>query len=134
MSVTYERDPRIGNVQKVRFHLGDVEEGRYLVEDEEILYALERASNAILLAAAICAESLAARFARSDFIRTGPTHIRKSQLQKHYYELANRLRQQATTADAFVSLTVDDATAESLKSDTSVSQPQFSMGMHNNTQ
>jgi len=80
---------------KVRFLVGDTHESEPLVQDEEILAALEMANGNVLKAAALVCDSLAAHFSRQVDKTTGAARSALSQRAKAYAERAKELRQQA---------------------------------------
>lgn len=134
IEVTYLRDPSVDDIAKVRFEIGDTEQGSYQLDDKEIAYALDREGNNIYLAAARCADHLAARYARKGEIRTGGMTINKISPHRYYLELAVKLRRRATNSSSFVMLGTDTARISSLKTDTSITQPKFTVGMHDNNE
>lgn len=91
-------DPSMNATSAVRFLVGDPNEGigvDPLLNDFEILFALDQAAQAVYPAAAICARALAARFARqvdTDFETIGSKF---SQLRDNYAQLARNLEKEA---------------------------------------
>ena len=115
----YTGDPAVDNIAAVRFEVGDVVEGDYLLSDPEIQYALDR-EGSILKAAARCAESLAARFAREAGERTAQVTLDQSVKYRHYSMLARKLRNRSQRPIHFGSRSGVSA------------KPQFRIGIHNN--
>ena len=119
MAFTYTGRPGANDRDAVRFELGDTVAGTHLVPDEEIAYALQQDAS-VLKAAARCAESLAARFARETSERSGNVTKDHGDKQLHYQRLARKLR--ARSAPTFI----DNAD----KAERSPSESQFRIGMH----
>ncbi len=80
----------------VRFRLGDTDSTDQLLADEEIDAAIATEGNRYL-AAAICAEAIAGKYARDSDKRVGPLAISASQRAKTYITLAKRLRTEIAT-------------------------------------
>lgn len=80
----------------VRFLVGDTDTTDQQIQDEEILFALDRTNGNIYAAAAFSAEGIAAKFARlvtSEVDRT--LRVRYSDMQAQYRALAKDLREQS---------------------------------------
>lgn len=81
----------------VRFLVGDTDTSDQQVDDDEILFALDQTSDNIYFAGSMIAESIQAKFARmatSEVDRT--LRVRYSDLQEHYRNLAQRLKERAS--------------------------------------
>ena len=102
MSFTYLNNPKDRKLDAVRLELGDTTEQTHLIEDEEIEYLLERASDSVLGAAARGADAIAAKFAREETVRFSGSSVDKAAAQQHYSDLANALRARIASPDAFV--------------------------------
>jgi hypothetical protein len=79
---------------KVRFHIGDTDPGsrnNWLVQDEEIMFALSQ-EGTVRDAAALMCEHLAARFAKDADKQVGDLRISLSQRAEAYAKTAGRLR------------------------------------------
>lgn len=101
MSYSYSGDPAASDKDAVRFEIGDTNEKTQLIQDEEIYYSLQK-EGTVLKAAARCAESLAARFAREENVRTSTFASLRSMLQQHYEDLAKKLRVRGQRRGNFV--------------------------------
>lgn len=92
MSWNYSGDPRTSAKDAVRLHIQDTNPDEPLIADEEILYFLDLEEDT-LLAAAACAESIAARFAReAESVTIGDYSEKRGQAAR-YLALAKTLRQ-----------------------------------------
>lgn len=131
MSFTYNNNPLNDSSDAVRLEVGDTVDKTHLVEDESIAYALDKEDNNVLRAAARIADTLAARFARQETIRTGNVTTDKSSIAKRFTELANRLRMRIGPT-AFITNTLDKAAHSAHAADTSIIQPSFRRGMDKN--
>ena len=98
MTWNYGGDPSANDRDNVRFMVGDTNSTYPQLTDEEIAAALLQQST-VELAAAICAESIAAMMARRvDTTNTASLAVMNSMLYKHYISLSNRLRSRAKKA------------------------------------
>lgn len=128
MAFTYSGNPASNEQDAVRFELGDTIEGGHLVPDEAIKYALEQDAS-VLKAAARCADSLAARFARETSERSGNVTKEHGDKQLHFQRLARKLR--ARSKPTFVDNS-DVADRLANRADTGTVQSKFRIGMHDN--
>jgi hypothetical protein len=95
---TYSYDPSTSSKDAVRFLCQDtdvVTNGAARLCDEEINYILSLQSN-VFLAAAQCAEDIAAYWAKTQTTHIGPLSVEHSQAVPFYLQLAARLRQTAS--------------------------------------
>lgn len=83
---SYSGDPHTSNLDMVRFLIGDVNPAMKLLNNAEITEVLQGESR-VNYAAAICAETLAGRFASMD--EAGQPSVRT----QRYFDLANKLRE-----------------------------------------
>lgn len=94
MSFTYV-DPSESDNDACRFTLGDTIDKDHIFEDEEIAWALDEEGNDIRLAAALCADSAVAKYARQPTSSTlGETSITFGNLTAKFKDLADHLRMQ----------------------------------------
>jgi hypothetical protein len=100
MSFTYSGDPANSPLDAVRYHIGDIEEAKCLVQDEEIDYALAEESD-VRLASANVAEAIAARATREVSWVRGRVEYRPGEMADRYYKLAAQLRDQVTGAGSY---------------------------------
>jgi hypothetical protein len=70
--------------------------GATRLSDEEINYTLANVTNNVLLAAAICADTIAAYWAKIQNTRIGPLNIQRSQAVTFYQAVAKELRNMAS--------------------------------------
>lgn len=95
---TYSFDPSTSNKDAVRFLCQDtdmVTPGAARLADEEINWVLTKQSN-VFLAAAVCADSIAAYWAKVQNTRIGPLNIQRSQAVTFYQAVAAELRRMAS--------------------------------------
>ena len=91
MSFTYS-DPSNSDSDAVRFLLGDTDSNTALFTDEEIAWALTQ-NSAPRLAAAVCADSAVAKYARLPTSKTlGESSITYGNLTAKFRELGDNLR------------------------------------------
>ncbi len=97
MAYTYSGDPAASDLDNVRNKLGDVDPDdtdTWLLSDEEIEAEIATYDN-LFLAAAECAENIAARFARKVTFSIGRKSKQMSDLSEHFYKLAEKLRERS---------------------------------------
>lgn len=94
MAWTYSGDPSSSPKDEVRFLIGDTIQADPLLQDEEINSVLAYEPNP-LLAAVICANTIAAKFARLADVTVGKTKIAYNQKAEAYFKLADKLEAQA---------------------------------------
>jgi hypothetical protein len=92
-SYTYV-DPSTSDKDAVRFLVGDIDSGDWLVSDEEIDYTLDQEPN-VYRAAADVAESIAAKFAREVSASAEGMSYSAQELFRNFMDLAERLRRMA---------------------------------------
>lgn len=95
MSFSYSGDPATSDLDEVRLLVHDVDEAAPLLSDEEVTWVLARQSTVYdepLMAAAICAEIIAARYAGEISITADGVSISGDQLQTKWAALAASLR------------------------------------------
>lgn len=76
---------------RVRLLIGDTDDTRQQLQDEEITYVLTQQTSTTLAAAACC-DLLAAKYAFFVNTENGSLRVSAAARHKHYLELANRLR------------------------------------------
>lgn len=109
MSWTYEY-PQASPLDAVRFYIQDIDEEAQLLQDEEVLFALETEAGypttpepkqgSILSAAAACMEALAMRFAAQADVVAGSLRATYTKQAAGYNERAKELRLRATNLNA----------------------------------
>lgn len=90
---TYSGDPSVSDKDAVRYWINDTDASSFALTDPEINYALTQYGNP-LLAAAACARSLAAKYAKLVDKTLGPLRLSYSQRSKAYLDLAATLQSQ----------------------------------------
>lgn len=124
-SLTADRD-------KVRFLVGDTDDSNKLVADGEITGSLTIENDNIYKAAAMIAESLAARFAREVSITVDGLSRTGEQRARQYTDLARRLRQRGNEAAGALGAPfvggVSKGEMNSVDSDTDRFHSRFKMG------
>lgn len=137
MSFSYSGDPAASNLDEVRYRLGDTDSTNPLLTDEEIQFQI----NTWVLdttkgytntwAAAECAETIAARFAREVSYSADGVSVGGNELQTKYTELAGTLRSQY---DRSQTLGGPDAGGmiQGEEFDSTIKPLSFSKGMHDN--
>lgn len=131
MTWSYSGDPAASDLDAVRFYTGDTNSARELLQNEEINFTLAAHSNQ-RLAAAVCADAIAAKFAREADQRVGDISKSLSQVSKAFYALATRLRAEVgkRAAPRFPAASKD--WKQTQREDTDLVQPAFSVGQGDN--
>lgn len=101
MAFTYTGDPT-SNRDRMRFELGDTKEAAHIVSDEDIAMAVAQEPTDVLRAAALCAESLAARFARETSEHNAQVTFDHGAKQRHFEQLARKLRARAGVVSGII--------------------------------
>jgi hypothetical protein len=97
---TYSGDPSNSALDEVRFLVGDVDEHRQQIADEEINYVLSvhaDTGGSNYIAAAVVAEAIAARYSQKANKSVGGLSISYGEQRNSYLELAKRLRSAGRT-------------------------------------
>jgi hypothetical protein len=95
---SYSFDPSTSSKDAVRFLCQDTDvttPGAARLADEEINWVLSQQQN-IFLAAAQCADEIAAYWARITNVWIGPLKIERAQMVDYYQKIAEKLRQTAS--------------------------------------
>lgn len=95
MSWTFGNDPVNSRLDRIRILIGDTDPAEPLIEDETLLWLIEREPDDNL-AAAQAARLIAAKFARQADIAVGELSVRFSQLAESFLELANQLAMESS--------------------------------------
>lgn len=96
---SYSGDPNTSPKDAVRFFCQDTDvttQGAARLADEEINYVLVNVTNNVLLASAVCADTIAAYWAKVQNTRIGPLNIQRSQAVTFYQAIAKELRSMAS--------------------------------------
>lgn len=121
------------SIADVRFYVGDTEEP-YLLTDSQIMLAID-ATTGDMLAAALCARSLSARFAREADSRFETLWSYNSQKAAAFEKLARNLEQRAKLSGGLgtpVAGGISRADTESARQDTDRVRPVFQEGQFRN--
>lgn len=92
---TYSGDPGNSDLDEVRFYVQDTDKNDPLLSDEEIQYVIDTWSavyGSNIMHAAVCAEILAAKFAREVTYSADGVAVGANELQQKYNDLAASLR------------------------------------------
>lgn len=111
----------------IRFVIGDTDEDDELLQDEEIDAALSNEGNKYA-AAAICADAIAAKFAREADKTVGPLSISASQKGERYLKLADKLRKQTGRRVAAWAGGISESEKRTAESDTDRVDTSFKRG------
>jgi hypothetical protein len=124
---SYSGDPSASDLDAVRFYVGDTTTTRQLLQDEEVNFTLAEHSNQ-RLAAAVCADAIAAKFAREADQRVGDISKSLSQVSKAFTALATKLRAEVgkRAAPSFPAASRD--WKQTQREDTDLVQPAFAVG------
>ena len=133
MSWSYQ-DTMPREIDKVRFYLGDTDSSDQLLTDEEIEFALSEASASVRTAASICADSVAAQYARLADLTEGQLSIKYSQRAKQFQTLAQNVGNSSRTS--FLAMPsaggIFVADKEATEADTTLVRPSFTVDMADN--
>lgn len=129
MSWTYQ-DTMPRDIDKVRFYVGDTDSSDPLLTDEEIDFALSEGGS-VRAAASLCADRLAAQYARLADLKEGQLSISYSQRFEQMRAISETISAGATLADPAMptagAIFVADKTAT--EEDTSLVRPSFTVDM-----
>ena len=131
MAFTYSGDPLNSDLDAIRFEIGDTLDKQHLVEDAEILYALDKEGTVLKAAARIC-EGLAARFASREDFRGATIQTSKATVSSKFMQMAKRLRARGIRAGSFLMPALSQTTKDTHTSDVDIPQPAFKKGIHDN--
>lgn len=114
----YSGDPSISTKDAVRYRLGDTDASNWMLSDQEINYSLTIYPNP-LRAAASCARTLSARYARRVSKRVGDLAINYSDMAKNFADLATVLDREADRQAAIPYIGgISQADVDAVESDT----------------
>ena len=136
MTWTYSGDPSASDLDEVRFMLQDTDTTDQLMPDEEIQFVIDKWAGVVgsnIWAAAICAETLAAKFAREVSVSGDGVSVAVQDLQDKYDRLAASLREQHKTfAGSGENGAIGNGTIFDTTPDASIKPLSFGKGMHDN--
>lgn len=129
---TYSGDPATSNRDAVRFLIGDTDESKPLVSDEEIAWELAQNNNNIYRAGAVLANTVAATFAQAVQTKSvGSLSITYAARAESYNQLARRLaarvRTKSTIAPYAGGTSITDK--QTREQDADWNRPDFEIGM-----
>lgn len=131
MSFSYSGDPSASALDTVRFLLGDTDASDPLLSNEEVTWVNSKVANNYL-AAALCADIIAAKFTRETSYQADGVGISGDELQQKFITLASELRATALrfsgSAPYVGGISKADVTGN--LSDTDWEKPPFGEGMH----
>jgi ribosome maturation protein Sdo1 len=131
MGWSYSGDPSTSDKDAVRYYVGDTNQQRPLLSDEEVQFSVDAFPNQ-RLAAAMSADAIAAKFTRESDQRVGDISKALSKVADAFRKLAARLRAEAgKRALARFPATSKDW-KESRSQDTDLVQPEFPIGLGDN--
>ena len=130
MTWSYSGNPASSNRDSVRFLIFDTDTNDQLLSNEEIDYVLTKETK-VHMAAAMCAEALAAKFARDIDRSVIGMSANPSRRPEFYLDLADRLRDQVGQSSSHAEVFAGGLTIsgkDSLDADSDAVQPSFSIG------
>lgn len=135
MTFTYNTSDLTTDLAKVRLYIGDTDSTDALMQDEEIQVFLDQYDN-LYRAAAFCARTISAKFARKADTKIESVSVSYSQKAKQYSDLAARLDSQANTSNDSTSgpsaTGIKVSETENADKETDRLKPSFSRGQFNN--
>jgi len=126
MSWTYVL-PITAPKDEVRFHSGDTDPSRPLVQDEEIAYVLSKQPNVVLAAAIVC-DGIVGKLSLNTDARVGDVSESSSQAAEAFRKRAADLRKEAAKLALPIFGGVFKAQKEALDADATLVQPSFRIG------
>lgn len=135
MGFSYSGDPSSSDLDEVRFYLGDIDSTDVLLPDEEIQFVIDSWASTVgtnLYAAAVCAEMVAARFAREVSVSADGVSAGMNELQQKYNDLASSLREQHTARYGAAGSPSAGGTIFDEYYDSGIKPLSFGKGMHDN--
>lgn len=128
---TYSGDPAANEKDAVRFLIGDTDPDDQLLQDEEILYLVERMKTTEG-AAAEAAYSLAAKFSRLSDKSVGDLSLSLSQKAAAFLALADKLRRRASILAVPFAGGISKSQKAATEGDSDRVKPAFSRSMFSN--
>jgi hypothetical protein len=132
MAFSYNKDPKNCPNDKIRFLIGDTIEDKHLVEDEEIVYALDKCDNAIYSACALLCTAIATKFAREGEVRTSNFTTSKTSVYKNYMALAKMFGSKIASPAHLIMPSMSVSDKDINDSDTDKVQPAFKKNLMDN--
>lgn len=123
MATTYSGDPSQSDKDKLRFHIGDVDEDAMHLSDEEITYILD-AEDTFQRAVVSALDRIVHRLANEVTSSLGPSQVNAEQRYKQYKQLLHEARENLFAARPFAGgVTKSDKRAR--ERDDSLTKPYF---------
>lgn len=133
MTFSYSGDPSASDLDEVRFHLQDTDSTDPLLTDEEIEFVIDAWVDNVgtnVWAAAICAETIAAKFAREVSVSGDGVSVGVEALQDKYEALALSLRDQHKSKVGAAGVPTAGGTIFDDTFDSRIKPLSFGKGMH----
>ena len=121
-------DPSTYNKDKVRVWIGDTNQDRQLLSDEDITYFLTRAGDNIFRACADCCEAIASKFARDASTRVRGNMVDIDNVWQNYKQLAKDFRTRVIGSQMPFAV-IKDSQKDTLRDDTDLTKPGIRVGM-----
>lgn len=135
MTWSYSGDPAASDLDTVRFHLQDTDSDDQLMPDEEIQFVIDQwqpVTGSLVFAAAVCANKLAAKFAREVAVSGDGVSVGVEALQQKYTQMAADLRAEYKEFVGSGGAPTAGGTLFDEAFDSSIKPLSFGKGMHDN--
>lgn len=129
---SYSGDPAANPKDAVRFYLGDTDPDDPQLQDEEILFLVQKFAGNVYLAAADAARGLAGKYSRRADKAVGDLRLSFSQQAQNYWELAKRLQTEAGKRAVPYAGGISKSDKKTQEEDTDRVRPAFKRGMMRN--
>ena len=129
MSFTYDEAKLGTDLYRVRFEIGDTNDDRQLLQDEEINQIVDEQSTLFRRAAACC-RAICAKYAGDNDYKIGPDSEKLSQIYDKYLAMAKHY--EAKCAGVPWAGGVYTADKDTVTDDTSLAISSFKRGIHDN--
>jgi len=129
---SYSGDPAANPKDAVRFYLGDTDPDDPQLQDEEILFLVQKFAGNVYLAAADAARGLAGKYSPRADKAVGDLRLSFSQQAQHYWELAKRLQTEAGKRAVPYAGGISKSDKKTQEEDTDRVRPAFKRGMMRN--
>lgn len=128
---TYANNPATNDRDAVRWHVGDTDERRPLLDDREVDFALSQEPNT-LLAAALCATALAGKFSSKANVAVGSISKALGDIADKFEAHAERLRARACVGAGVSFPATLKSTKDQLEVDDDLINPELAVGLGDN--
>jgi len=130
MTWSYSGDPRTGEMDALRFLIGDTTEADAQFSDEELIYLLEQYDDSVRHAGLAACRRLIAKYSRCVDQRTGDIDVKYSQRLSQLHGLAASIREQMVPQLYAGGISKSDI--ETVQDDDDRQGPIFALGMADN--